>query len=956
MNPSNHGSTAPVRDIGRALAPITAIPTALTKGGAGEIDRKVADLPAARLGRPTGVERVTSSGRVRTFEKGDVYWSAATGVHEVHGGILAAYKKTRGPRGALGFPRTDEEAAGTAGARRSRFEGGTIYWSKATGANVVHGEIHRHYRRLNEDRSLLGLPTSGEFSSPGGGRRCEFQRGTIYWSPRTGAFEVHGAIRARYLALGGPGGFLGYPITDECDVLDAAGRPTGGKLSRFEGGTIYWSSASGACEVHGRIRDFYEQMGGPRSKVGYPITNEAGIQGTDIRYNDFQKGIVVYRPTIGARAITELQLFLDRVVAGEIDDGRSSWLVTPDRTAELVTYVTVKANGKTLESNKRMPSGHAGASYDWDKPYKIAPVSHATAIHLKIKVDDYDELSGNDFLGTLDRTFDIKTCFGIDNGRNGIYADQPATSKGSSLPRLTSLRFTFRISPPPASVDFSQFRHQGWWSFDNFKTATLPRKLFAETFRDVDIVEGTLEEILNPFESLYYELVFKGVAAKGNCFGMSLEGAFALTGRSLFAEPIHQYFASGTKVGDVPEAQIAEHIRKTINMKHSHQVGADAITWVIDRITSLDAIRPLKVYDRVKYFLAKRDWPIVSMVDLRDFGGHAVLPYRCVDGAGTAPHKILVADPNVVWSEKTDDPTWIEIRKDDTFKFVGGSSSYESGRIGSVLPSTLMFEIPFHRLAPSPRTPFWELMLAIGALLGGMLILAGDAETTQITGDGSKLYRPNRGGGRDIVPGAADGLARLPLLDFAGPLPELYGKRGPLPADLKIELGGRKQGAYRHGIRTSTHAVTVSSPVGPGETDTIAVVNGGTAAPTVEIITSNPGKRAKVETAAVDDRTGKTRLAYSLDVQLAKGAVARVMPRGPGLLVTPAGPPQPFEVRIRSGERGAIRESKVKLTPTAGETLAVLPERLEAPHGPLVVERWSSADGGVLSRSIETPE
>jgi hypothetical protein len=105
-----------------------------------------------------------------------------------------------------------------------------------------------------------------------------------------------------------------------------------------------------------------------------------------------------------------------------------------------------------------------------------------------------------------------------------------------------------------------------------------------------------------------------------------------------------------------------------------------------------------------------------------------------------------------------------------------------------------------------------------------------------------------------------------------------------------------------------------------------------------------------------DERTGRTERAYDVDLQLVSGDIARVMPRGPGLLVTQAGPARPFDVRIRSAVRGDVQESKVTLTPGAvGETVALLPERADMPHGPLVVERWSSVEGGVLGRSVVNP-
>ena len=728
--------------------------------------------------------------------------------------------------------------------------------------------------------------------------------------------------------------------------------------SRFEGGSIYWSPASGAHEVHGPIAARYEQTGGPNGKLGVPTSNVVPVAGTTVQYADFQKGVIRSSSALGVRVITELQLFLDRVVAGSIDDGRGSWLVNADHTAELVTYVTVEANGRVLANATRMPSGHAGPSYDWDKTYTISPVTAATKIHLKIKCDDWDAASGNDYLGTIDRTFDVKTCWGIDNGNNGLYFQQPATQKGGDLPSLSSLRFTFRISPPPQPVDFSVFRSTAWWSFDNFTTAALPRSLFAATFKDVEIVEGTLDEILNPFDSLFYEYVYKACASLGNCFGMSLEAAFALAGMSLFAEPIYQYYASGAKAGDVPEAEIAPLIRTTLNMKHSYQIGGDSVRYVLDKLTSLDAIRPLRVYEHVKAFLQKQDWPVLSFVDVAKFTGHSVLPYRCVDGAAAAPHRIYVADPNVVWSEAVGDPSYVEIAKDDTFKFVtNGATSYQSTRLLDVLPATLMFEIPYHVLAPQPRTPFWEALLAIKDLLKILYVGAGDAETQQITADGVQFYRVASDGTRSIAPGAVPGLARIPLLDMAGTVPELFAKRGTMPAKLEVWTLGRKQGRYQQGMRTSRHAMSLDSPAAANESDGLALIDGNTPAPVFELTTKNKGKTARVETAVGDERTGRTTLNYSVDLNVASNGKALLAPRGRGLLITPTGPSRPFEVRIRSTVRGGTHASKVTLTPQgAGETMAIHPQDADAPHGPLVVEQWSSPEGGVVSSSVVQPQ
>jgi hypothetical protein len=63
---------------------------------------------------------------------------------------------------------------------------------------------------------------------------------SIYWSPATGAHLVTGEIREAWLAHGGPTGPLGYPTVDEGPA------PGGGRICRFAGGEIAWSVESGA--------------------------------------------------------------------------------------------------------------------------------------------------------------------------------------------------------------------------------------------------------------------------------------------------------------------------------------------------------------------------------------------------------------------------------------------------------------------------------------------------------------------------------------------------------------------------------------------------------------------------------------------------------------------------------------------------------------------------------------
>src|SRR5205823_4220098 len=115
---------------------------------------------------------------------------------------------------------------------------------------------------------FLGQPTADETDVPNGGRVAAFTGGRIYWSAATGAHEVHGAIRVKYDALGGPSSFLGLPTSDELPATAA------GRVNRFQGGDLYAYLGVGVYEVHGAIRDRYNALGGVSSFLGLPTSDE----------------------------------------------------------------------------------------------------------------------------------------------------------------------------------------------------------------------------------------------------------------------------------------------------------------------------------------------------------------------------------------------------------------------------------------------------------------------------------------------------------------------------------------------------------------------------------------------------------------------------------------------------------------------------------------------------------
>ncbi len=292
------GTVAPV-DYGPYAKPGTTTPTPTptpTPTGPTPIDDKHDALggDTGLLGPATGPEADVLGGRYRPYQQGAIYWSAAAGAHEVHGDIARRYLGMGGSRSPLGLPLTDEVAV--TGGVANTFSKGAVYWSAGTGAHSVYGGIWEQFKSIGASSAGLGLPT-GEETDIRGGRVLPFQQGRMYWSDATGAHEVHGGIAQAYDRLGAENGVLGLPTADEADAPGAGGV----RISRFAAGDVYWSARTGAWEVHGAVRDKWASVGGPRSVLGLPVTDEVaepgGARGT------FVYGRVYWSPSTGAHQL-----------------------------------------------------------------------------------------------------------------------------------------------------------------------------------------------------------------------------------------------------------------------------------------------------------------------------------------------------------------------------------------------------------------------------------------------------------------------------------------------------------------------------------------------------------------------------------------------------------------------------------------------------------------------------
>jgi hypothetical protein len=427
------------------------------------------------FGKPLSNAQQTTDGggTYQQFEKGVIFYSPAYGAKIISTAIYSKWLALKGStnaggnsvQGYIGYPIGNSFSIQN-GKDAAYFERGMIIVRSNGQAFVVYGMIYVHYRELGDVRGFLGLPLSDEEVTPNGGRRSRFDNADIYWRGDSGAHVIYGAIRERWQVLGGAGGFLGYPLTDEMPVIKE-GKEVG-RFNRFQGGTIYWSPGTGAWDVYGAIRDTWEnQYGGATGVLGFPISGETSTPTSGGRFNNFERGILVWHgggPYAGTYPLMSLEFYMDRF-GSKGDDGLAG-------AQDVYVYVDVNAStGQRF--NTRMPSdGDYGADEEIDRIFIRVPVVRGDLV-VNVRLDGWDSdtwLQGSDDrLGTVQERYTIDNLWGLFEDATHWRNDFLAVYK-------------FRN---PMPFDPNKFRQQMFWPFDNFSTKELSWSQYAQTFRDV---------------------------------------------------------------------------------------------------------------------------------------------------------------------------------------------------------------------------------------------------------------------------------------------------------------------------------------------------------------------------------------------------------------------------------------------------------------------------------------
>jgi hypothetical protein len=185
--------------------------------------------------------------RKSLFRKGGIYWSSGTGAVLVTGQIYIDYELV-GEAAALGLPVSAQ--TNVPGGLEQVFQGARMYHkSGQPKAHEVHGAILTKYL-ASGSVGAWGFPTSNESDVRRDGavigKFNDFEACTIYWSGATGAFEVHGDIREKYRGINGPLGALGFPTSDEAAI---PGAPAPARHNTFQNGSILWFGSASSTMV-----------------------------------------------------------------------------------------------------------------------------------------------------------------------------------------------------------------------------------------------------------------------------------------------------------------------------------------------------------------------------------------------------------------------------------------------------------------------------------------------------------------------------------------------------------------------------------------------------------------------------------------------------------------------------------------------------------------------------------
>ena len=605
---------------------------------------------------------------------------------ELHGSILQYYLSD-GIKSALGRPVSNEVTTAQEGGRKNQFEKGAIYWSPQTGAVDVLNSIYIEYERLGESAHLLGFPIKREEKITVTNEQTlrilgtiqHFESGRIFIE--TGRYKmahaIYGPVFEKYIQTGGLDRW-GFPQDHITDLTDRG--KLLGKHAKFKNGNIFWAPRTGAHVVYGGILETYlDRAGGPSGEFGLGLPTSDEEQMPDMPDGTFR---------FNTFERGSILWFDGEPVICKAFNIRLDRLITIEDEGFMQgqndTYFNV-----IIEKNKEKifekHFGEVGNANIRDINFfindiEIIPNVISDVYTLKCRVMEEDPSpNSDDFLGETSFVMDFKNGWGVRNGFFHAVQDR----------KVEALEFSIHQKFDVNDVDF--------WSIINEEgnpaTTSLSYEQYATGY-DVDS-EPEPWDFTDWIEMFFYEALIKNMSDGGACFGFSLEAMNAHKGKSRIPRPLQNHIWS-------------DPIAREIRIQHSKQAGALPVYWEMTRFINLLSDDAVDTFQATREFGKSKVPCIVEM--LKRSSGHAVY---AIDWDNTQkPWRLKIFDPNEGAEAK-----FITIDPDNnTFEY-GGFSSASGYR--------LTFK-PYSLVSEQQKLPFWNLLALMSS---GIIIFSNDAVT-----------------------------------------------------------------------------------------------------------------------------------------------------------------------------------------------------------------------------------
>jgi hypothetical protein len=187
------------------------------------------------------------------------------------------------------------------------------------------------YQDIGQSGSILGRAIAPEREGPGGATYRRYDNGTIYHRSSTGALAIHEPIDQIHRDVGAFNGPLGFPRTEPRGT-----GVSGGLTVRYDRGSIYRRNSSVApVPVYDPIDTRYRGDVGPTHNRGYPVTSPRRSDGSTL--TRFQNGVlsaVAGRPVV---AVNPAVLAAAEAPSSSSPD-RVGWAIAAEQSSGSTTY------------------------------------------------------------------------------------------------------------------------------------------------------------------------------------------------------------------------------------------------------------------------------------------------------------------------------------------------------------------------------------------------------------------------------------------------------------------------------------------------------------------------------------------------------------------------------------------------------------------------------------------